>query len=163
MKLTRLVPVAGALALLAACSPAPSTVATVDGVVITSADLQRSVDGCAEIGVTEEALPVKQHVLLLTASELVRQSAEQHGIVIHDGEVRDLAQQSGFADLLGNDECAKLAYPNVALSLLAAELGQDVVIGELQEAQVEVNPRFGQWDTESLGLVGTGSLSVPAA
>jgi len=163
MKLMRLVPVAGAFALLAACSPAPSTVATVGGAVITSEDLQRSVDGCAEAGVTAEMLPLKQHVLLLTAGELVRQTADGHGIKISDGEVRDLAQEAGYADLLGNDQCAKLAYPNVALSLLAAELGQDVVIGELQQAEVELNPRFGQWDPETLGLIGNGSLSVPSA
>ncbi|MDF1488741.1 SurA N-terminal domain-containing protein [Tessaracoccus caeni] len=163
MKLTRLVPAVAALALLAACTPAPSTVALVGGTPVTAADLQRSIDGCAELGITTQQLPVKQHVLLLAAGELVDQAAEARGFEVSDGELKSLAEQNGSADLLGNEECAKLAYPGVKLTLLGQAAGQDELIAELKAIEVDVNPRYGEWDAEALGLAGSGSLSLPSA
>lgn len=162
MKLTRLVPVAAALSLLAACSPAPSTVALVGDTRITTEDLQRSVDGCAELGLTTEMFPEKQHVVFLAAGELVRQAAEAHGITISDGEWRALAGQGQFAGALGNEDCSGLAYPGAAMTLLTPQVGEEQIVSELRSIDVQVNPRYGHWDAESLGLIGNGSLSLPS-
>lgn len=163
MKLTRLVPAVAALALLAACTPAPSTVALVGGTPVTAADLQRSIDGCAELGITTEQLPERRHALLLAAGELVDQAAEARGISVSDGELTALAEQGGFADLLGNEECAKLARPGAMLGLLSQAVSQDELIAQIQGIDVEVNPRYGEWDVETLDFVGSGSLSLPSA
>lgn len=163
MKLTRLVPVAAAVAMLAACSPVPSTVSLVNGERVSAEDLQRSIDGCAELGYTTQELPVKQHVLFLTAGELVNQVAANHGIEFAEGELRALAQQTQLAGVLGNEECARLSYPGVSLGLLTEAVGDEEILSELRGADVEINPRYGEWDAETLSLVGSGSLSVPTA
>lgn len=160
MKLIRLVPVVAAVSLLAACSPAPSTVAVVNGERITSEDLQRTLDGCAEVGYGTDVVPRKAHVMYLTAGELMRQLAAGHGFELNSGEVRAVAAQNNPPELLANEDCAELVFAGSALSLMLENFTEDELVAELSQADVEVNPRYGRWDADQLGLTGDGSLSI---
>ena len=158
MKLTRLVPVA-ALVALVGCSPSPTTAADVEGTIISEDVLSQAVDGCAELGIE---LPRNEMLRTLVIGQVVRSVAENNGVSMDQERIdRAAAGDPEIMHLMGNDGCAKAVETNVLLGLVAEDIEEAKFMEEVMDLEVEVNPRYGDWDPEQATVGGSGSLSVP--
>ncbi|MEZ7898914.1 MAG: hypothetical protein QMB98_08890 [Flaviflexus sp.] len=155
----KLVALAGAGLLLAACSTDPSSAAVVEGDNITIDDLAQVQEDFREQGLNTDAGAV---LSLLIQAELASDAIDNIGIVI-DEELQDLTVlQLGLdenANYTGRTETL-IDYFALTLMVDGGMLSDDEVMlfmGELSasatEADIEVNPRFGEWDGDQIGLV----------
>ncbi|MHA6511034.1 hypothetical protein [Tessaracoccus sp. Z1128] len=167
MKLMRLVPLVAAAALFAGCSPMPSTAAQVGDVRITEAQLDRDVAGCESVGIGSDQ--VERSALLMSEilGAIADRIATDADVTVTDEEaLAVLRENAAESPALGNDECARVAANSAKLQLLVTKLGESADIAALQQqfeaVEVNLNPRYGQWDPAGAGVTGTGSMSVPS-
>lgn len=159
MKLIRLVPALAAvtaLAGLAACSPGPTVAAQVGDATITSALVDKSFTSCQDLGVQA---PVATILTVLVYGEVAQGLASEYGLPLENS----VLDQFVPAEALASDGCDDVFRAEASVNLIASELGEEIVLDALGNADVEVNPRFGAWDPQALGVAGSGSLSVPAS
>ncbi|AQP51406.1 hypothetical protein [Tessaracoccus flavescens] len=164
MKLTRVIPAVAAVALLGACSPMPGTAAVLDGKTYSHADVDRMADACNKV-LGADSLNGQFVMTSLVGGFLFEKVAEAAGAEIPDEQIDAMLVQSvdGAQALLDEEDCAPVmrAY---AKSANLAQLDQAAVQSVAQDADVELNPRYGRWDPNAASLLAqSGSLSVPAA
>ncbi|MGI5951774.1 MAG: hypothetical protein ACOX61_08010 [Brooklawnia sp.] len=166
-KLTALLvaPLAG-VALLAGCTPNGSTAAMVNEVAIPNSRVTSYADSCATLvqgdGTPEEiAADIRSEMLTWAIlGEMSSQHADSFGGPTED-EMRAYVEDSWANRLLSAPECAEAVLGLARHDLIALGLGSD--IGSYFSAfDIEVNPRYGQWDLSRLEASGSGSLSEPA-
>ncbi len=163
MRLRHIVPAAAAALVLAGCSQAPTVAATVDGTVISQREAATLVEGCPAVGTTQVTEPVA--VSMLVRGELMATLAEQQGV---DYSVDDIDSMLKADPQLGQlvseqPECLKLFRPSVGTQLVSQSYASsEEMLQAISDVDVEVNPRYGEWDPQAGSMVGSGSLSVPA-
>lgn len=162
MKLARLAPAAAALVALAAtvgCSPTPTTAAQVGGTTISESELSASLDDCLALGLQANS---QQVLVPLVIGEIMDQIGEEYGTPVPEDLIRQMAESDPNLSLVYNsDGCDKVARAQITYSLLVAELGNEAVHEAVDTTDVQVNPRYGQWDPQNFSIAGSGSLSVP--
>ena len=149
--------VAGAVlgaVLLGGCSPRPGTAAVVDGVTITQATVDAAIADLSPILAT--ASPANVMSLLIIAPRFL-EAAEAGGFGVTDAEARDYIVQAGLvteaqaAEMsAGALEVVRFAVMQGSVTTDAAVAALDEANAELQGAVVELNPRYGTWDSTGL-------------
>lgn len=157
----------------------PSTAAVVDGRRIAAADVDEVVDGVRASQAFRQAQGDLDQLTLQTQTQLVNafvlsavleQVARRNGVTVSDeqvAQVRDqIAEQAGGEEALDQaladqgvpssliDQQARDTALQNALSEQLPE-GTDLatfVRGELDDVDIEVNPRYGAWDTSALAV-----------
>lgn len=153
----KLVALAGAGLLLAACSNDPSAAATVNGEEITIEELSETQSYLRDYGIDWESADVLNLLIVAEVTSDVAEAGEYDGLA-------DIQEQAEV--LLGRDDNPEysetieevatyiaLDQANASMLLTMEELQE--VSTSLLEADVDVNPRFGEWDSEIGSLVGT--------
>lgn len=165
MKPSRIIPVvAGAAAalLLAACSPLPGTAAILNGERVAETTIDDAMAGCATaLGISEDQL-VRAGVVRTYALASVFDSVAAEFGELGDDEIDQLGRQQGGeqAAMIDNEQCRPLARRSIKASMLT-QLDQNAIMGILQEADIELNPRYGTWDPSGAELFTSSSISVP--
>ncbi len=158
-------PLAG-VALLAGCTPNGSTAAMVNGVAIPESRVNSYAEGCATLvqgeGTPEEvAIAIRPQMLKWAIlGEMSGQQADSVGGPTED-EMRVYVEESGLNELLSEPGCAEATLGVARHDLIALGLGSDMS-SYFGAFDVELNPRYGQWDPTQLQAGGSGSLSEPA-
>lgn len=160
MKLTRLVPVAAAIALLTACSPTPGTAVSFDGATLTEARVSEIIDGCVEAtGAQAENFPRRAIVQTFMVGRLFDKLSKDANL---DTSMLEEVATQNYSVMMGNEACRTLAVDTVKASFLEQAKREDV-IAEAKKSDVKLNPRYGAWKPNDAQLfVNSGSLSVPA-
>lgn len=105
MKLTRMVPAVAAVAMLAACSPMPSTAVIVDGTTTTEAQVTQAMEGCAEaLGVSIDQLSRRGVVQTLLFGGIFDSLASQLGGVTDEQVDAIVLQQDASAQAMLDNE-----------------------------------------------------------
>ncbi len=153
------------VAALSGCSPASGTAAVVNGVVIPDSRITDYSEGCAVVLASQPQLQMTanelrpQMVMWAVLGEMSSQQAAQMGAdAPTDAQVRDYMQQLGLGVLLTDERCAQAALGIARSDLIASGLGLQSA-SYLGAYDVELNPRYGNWDPANLTLAGSGSLS----
>lgn len=143
----------GAL-LLGGCAPAPGTAAVVDGETITTAEVDEALADLAPVLATASATNVVS-LLIIAPSFLAAADAAGFGVTEEDGRAYIVS-----AGLVTEEEAAELSAGALEIVRFAVMQGSiaseaDVAVLDeaavrLQEAEIELNPRFGTWDSEAL-------------
>lgn len=158
-----------ALALLSGCVPWGGTAFTVDGSPVSSRAVDAAVSGCAAAFGAESSPDLRlTMVSWMIAGKVAEKVASKTNQTITDAErLQFLNASSQGQATLTDPECAKvgsgLATYNILGQRISGQAGQAAFVGEVQKISVQVNPRYGSWDSRQGQLVvGTGSLSSPA-
>ncbi len=143
----------GAL-LLGGCAPRPGTAAVVDGETITTAEVDEALEDLAPVLATASATNVVS-LLIISPSFLAAADAAGFGVTEEAG--RDYIVSAGLvteaeaAELSGGAlEIVRFAVMQGSVTTEAHVAVLDEAAARLQEAEVELNPRFGTWDPQSL-------------
>lgn len=166
MKFRRLVPAVAAVAMLAACSPAPGTAAVVGSTTYTEKALTKMVNGCAAaLKTTPDKLSRRGIVQNLVIGGVFDTVAEIHGQPIADADVDKMVPQAleNGAAMLANPDCVPLARAATKSALLQ-QVGDSALLKQaLNETTVKLNPRYGTYEPSTTNLFGdSGSISVLA-
>ncbi len=172
MKLLRLVPAVVAVGLFAGCSPMPSTVAVVNGTLISADEVATASAGCAfAMGVSEDQIRRAGIVQTLVLGEVMQELADAAGLtdaLIDENVDQQMAQ---LTPLEGSEsetqqafeDCRPLLRESAKVSALLQGLDQATALQVFEAADVEINPRYGRWDPASASLfTETGSISIAA-
>ena len=158
-----------ALALLSGCVPWGGTAFTVDGSPVSSRAVDAAVSGCAAAFKAEASSDLRlTMVSWMIAGKVADTVASKTNQTITDAERQQFLNASAQGQAtLTDPECAKvgsgLATYGILGQRLAQQGGQAAYVAEVQKISVQVNPRYGSWDSSKVQLVvGTGSLSSPA-
>lgn len=141
--------------LLAACSTDPSSAATVNGEEITIDDLAQVQTDFRENGVNTLADGVLNTMI---SSEVANDVIEEEGLDV-PAEMREAVfselglYPAGEYSAQTEEMIDYLAF--TLLSQQGAFTPDDIrpIVEALGEADVEVNPRFGEWDSDNFALV----------
>lgn len=156
-----------AVTLVAGCQPSSSVAADVAGHRISVDELENTITGCQEQGLQFRAQEGIESQLLtsMVFNEIARVIADERGLDITDEDAAAVATQSeSYAQASGNEQCKQLLQDSAFFQLVIQEIPEEELMEQLASADVEVNPRYGQWNGddsngEQLGIHGTGSLS----
>lgn len=158
MKLSHLAPLTLILG-LAACSPSPSTAAIVGDTTITQAELDEYTAGCREAGLKEEDVPKVALLNSLIRKKIGADLVAEKKLDISDEKLRDHLDQSGGRNLLSYPKCAELAISELRMKVILQLVPEKEIIEWIAGVDVELNPRYGQWQVEQGSIGGSGSLS----
>lgn len=157
-----------ALSLFAGCSPTGGTAAVVNGVAIPDSQVTGFAEGCSavlqeipQLAQTPSQLR-PQAITWAVLGEMSRQQVAAAGAGPTDQQLRDYVTQAGLGVLLTDSRCAAAMMGLARHDIVGLTMGGD--IGDyLESFEVEVNPRYGEWNMEDLRASGSGSLSQIAA
>lgn len=160
MKFARLAPLV--VLALVGCSPSPTTAAEVGDTTISTTRVQDAVASCPDVQGTPVTEPVA--LTMLVRTELLRVVGAQHDLDITDEQMLALLKQdeSIGAFLQTQPGCADLFKPEVGSQLLSQVIPGEEALKELNAVDVQLNPRYGQWQDDQAAVAGSGSLSVPS-
>ena len=153
--------VAAALA-LSGCASSPSSVAVVDGTMITEREVSEANAVVASVIGADERQTRKKVALDFIMGAAAAQVAERTGVTITDADRAALIATDQAATRVAQDPAGR-AWADAASTniLLIQQLGEEKVRAELEAVDVQVNPRYGSWDAQVLGLTeGTGTMST---
>lgn len=164
MKLTRLIPAAvAAAALLAGCSPTPSTALVVNGTTVTESQIDTYSRGCAQaLGIDQRQIVRKALVQTILIGEIMAPMLKEAGVT--DEQVDAFAAKQGgqAADLIKNDECKPFGRTNLRVAIVSQTLDKATWTKLLDKASVSINPKYGRFDPEGTQsiLTDSGSISI---
>lgn len=178
----------GSALLLSACAPTGATAAVVNGVVITNSQVNSVAQGCAT-AINDSGLAAQEVTPDLIRADALQISilsewAAQY-VVDEAGEADGLADGESAASYLQNNEVSGEGLPTEEEMLGTIEQSQQTYLLESEDcaaamlglarhnvlaytagadyfnqaSEIEVNPRFGNWDPATLTVAGSGSLS----
>jgi len=155
-----------ALGSTAGCGNAsPSVAAYVDGVQITSRQLDAAVAGVGQT--VEEGQQVSSQAVLdaLVHGVIAEQIAAKNGVVVTDAERNAALQGSNLEPLLPIPAAAEVAYDVADQQIVAQKVGAQPYLDQVAQQQVTVNPRYGVLDEQQKLIVTdeSGSLARPAS
>ena len=153
--------VAAALA-LSGCASSPSSVAVVDGTMITEREVSEANAVVASVIGADERQTRKKVALDFIMGTAAAKVAERTGVTITDADRETLIGTDAAATRVAEQPAGRAWADAAATSiLLVQELGEEKVRTEMESVDVQVNPRYGSWDAQVLGLTeGTGTLST---
>ncbi len=163
--IVRLAAPAIAIALFAGCTPSGQTAFEVNGERIGMSAVDSAAKGCEAVGQGQiQASAIKSQIArMLLVGQLARTVAAENDFEI-DGAARSAAiTQLEGDDLMTNADCATAISSFGDFSVAQQRLGAEQLQKEISALDVEVNPRFGQWDASKASFTSsTGSLSSQA-
>jgi len=155
------------LLMLGGCAAGnPGTAATVNGSVITDAQVAATATALAEFN--QEANGAGGYRLssagVLIANELGRQVAAEKGVVVSDTDRQAvIASQATLAAMAKIPALTSLINDFANYTLTRTKVGETDFAATVAGFDVVVNPRFGTWNQTLGTLTGeSGSLSEPA-
>lgn len=153
-----------AATLLIGCVPNGSTAFTVDGTRVSERQINAATSGCATVtkdNPGELRTSMLNSVLAGGAGEKI--AAATSTAVTQQERDEYLSSTTQGQAMLTDPECAKVANGLATYLIVLDRIGDTDFAAALKQLQVQVNPRYGTWDPEQGGAVGSGSLSQPAA
>ena len=143
----------------------PSTVAYVGDDRITQRQLDTALDGVQQTLEQGQQVSAEAVVNVMIAGQLADQIAAGHGITVSDAQRDKLLAGSNLAPLLEVPAAKTIAYDVADQQLVAAAVGSEAYVKEMQAVPVELNPRFGVLDPASQSIVEgqSSSLSLPTS
>ncbi len=161
MKFARLALAVATIAALAACTPSPKIAATVGDTVITADQVERVIAGCEQAAKIE--LPAAKVINNLVVLDIFTKIVEEHTgstDAISDEAIKEILGSSPDAAVAWQDEDCAVYVKAIGAQMIAVQLvPPDILQAGIEGAKVQVNPRYGTWDT-TVGVAGTGSLST---
>lgn len=154
------------LSILAGCAPTGGTAAIVNDVTIPDSRVTQFAKGCAvalqNVGQPATANQLRtQMVGLAVLDEMSRQYVADAGVGPTDDQLRSEIRRLDRDFLLSDPRCEQATLGLMRYNVIAISLGQDWA-DTFGKYQVELNPRYGQWDWSRLMGGGSGSLSQVA-
>lgn len=143
----------GAL-LLGGCAPSPGTAAVVDGETITTAEVDEALADLTPILATASPSNVVS-LLIISPSFLAAADAAGFGVSEEEGRAyivaAGLVTEAQAAELSpGALEIVRFAVMQGSVATEADAAVLDEAAARLQESEIDLNPRFGAWDSEAL-------------
>ena len=159
------VTLAGGVALLTGCSGTPGAAAVVNGEVITSEDVRVAVD---QLGSLYEQVNTVNVLSVLVQEPILMDVADEHGIGVSDEEAEVLLNAA--AENAGVDAPDEYAPSTLAIAKFAKANSKlqdaddaadisDEIAKRIGDADIEVNPRFGDFDADSLTVLAPATPS----
>lgn len=156
-KLTRGV-AAGAILVavtLTGCSRPPSAAAIVEGQRISDATVGESATVLSGMGVLSDPSTAPSsaawYLVVGNASMLI---AEKEGVTVTDGDLDQvIAQDSRLQSAASTPEGSTLATAIAQQVFVLQAVGQDTYLQDLGQLDIEINPRYGQWDPTTYQIV----------
>lgn len=159
----RLAAVAAAAVLVAGCSPAPSVAAIVGNEEITNEFVDQVISDC-QAAVGGEPLTGQVVVGNLTISAVFDAVAAEAGFEFTDDEVAMMLEQRGMdaatIEMVSGTACMDFVRPVATSMLISSVVDEATLVAAVREIDVEINPRYGEWDPSTGAVGGSGSLSV---
>ncbi len=152
------------VAMLAGCSATGGTAAVVNDVVIPDSRVSSFAEGCSAVLQGSPQLAQSpnqlrpQMVKWAVLDEMSRQQAETMGDAPSDDQLRDYVEQAGLGVLLTDERCSEATLGVARHDMIALNLG-DKMASYFGAFDVELNPRYGEWNATDLQAGGSGSLS----
>lgn len=156
-----------ALALVTGCAPSASTAMVIDDVRVSENHLDALAEGC------EEALDmaglsgqypdgeVRRNVASWVAQGLMADALiERANITVSDNELQEARAGLRNSELFTTTaNCTDAFMGIVKLTAYVSVEGEATALAQAADVEVEINPKYGTWDTDELTIEGTGSLS----
>lgn len=154
-----------AIALLAGCSTPGDTAFVVDGERTRLSTVDDTAAGCEAIGQGQiKAEAIKGEVVrMLLAGQIAQAVASNEKFTIDGAERAKAITQLQGDELRTNAECARAVDSFADFAVVSQRLGQAQLAKAIDKVKVDVNPRYGTWDTTKMAFTSTsGSLSREA-
>ena len=168
-------PISTAAAILAAaiifgvsgCGVRASNAFEVSGTVVSNDQVTQMALDCGSVVDAYPWANMSALVSDMIHAQLAREVAAQNDLTFTDEELK-LAIQSGkisdqykaqFQQMLDNDNCTNLALGLTLEQAAKTSMGADEYTAAAGLIDVTINPRFGTWNSETLTVDGSGSLS----
>lgn len=155
------------LSLLAGCAPTGGTAAIVNGVTIPDSRVTQYAEGCAvalanggQAATPNQLRPQMAGVAVL--GEMSRQQIALEGDGPTDDQLRTEIRRLNGDYLLSDPRCEQATLGLMRYNLIAGSLGERWA-ESFGHFEVELNPRYGQWDWTAMAAGGSSSLSQLAA
>lgn len=156
-----------ALALLAGCAPSAGTAMVINDSKVSVSHIDALTEGCqtaldnAGKGGDYPEGEVSQAVASWVAQGLVADALiERDNITVSDDDLQKARSGLRNEDVFTSTaDCADAFMGIVKLTAYVSLEGRDKALAEASDIEVEVNPRYGQWNTADLTIDGSGSLS----
>lgn len=146
---------------LTGCSRPPSAAAVVEGHRIPDSKAQEVGTVLASSGLVDPANAGAMATLFLAIGEASSIIADENGMEITDADLDALiAQDQSLTAVAGSDPGLDWAR-SYALVNTVANARQEQFTTDLQQLDIEINPRYGTWDPEAGQLV-SSSLAIDA-
>ena len=142
----------------------PNTVAYVGDSRITQSQLDTALGGVQQTLEAGQQVSPSAVVNVLIHGVIAQQVAAAKGIAVTDAQRDQLIAESNLAPLLEVPDAKAVAYDVADQQLVAQAVGAEAYVQEVQQIDVELNPRFGVLDPAQKTIVDgqSSSLSVPA-
>ncbi|MDO5535844.1 MAG: hypothetical protein Q4F65_14495 [Propionibacteriaceae bacterium] len=151
----------GALA-LTGCVGSPGSAATVGGVGIADDAVRSVANTIVEASGTRGDIALKQATYDLLLGEASRQIAATTGAQVSSVEKSAVVSQNQLVAAVSALPGGEAWGDAVGTTYVVLEdLGEDTYLEELRKLDIEVNPRYGQWDPAQVTLVDS-SLATTA-
>ncbi len=151
--------VAVAALTLTGCAGNPSQAASVSGVGIADETVRGVAQTIVQATGTDPSVALKQATYDLLLGEASRQIAAANGTAISAADKAEVVAQNQLANVVSaTPEGAPWGDAVGTTYVLLEEMGEEAYIQQLNQLDIEVNPRYGTWDAANVTL-GDPSLS----
>ncbi len=146
-----------AVATLASCSPSPRTAAIIDGVELTESQVTSTYESCQSLGLGISRPEIAGRLII---GELIDAVAARLGHTFNEAELQAAASSDPTLALTQGTSCQDVAM-SIFKTRAISTVDPNVIKQVLEDVEITMNPRYGQWDpTTGIDLEG-GSISVP--
>ncbi len=149
--------------ILTACTPGGNVAYQVGSQQVEVSTVEQAYQGCEQVLGGQGDPQLRSQVLnaliqgSLTA-EVAANRGEPNTQEERDAVIELMPELQKMAD---DPHCRVVVEAQADINLALSKFGQDTVINDLADIEVELNPRYGRWDPAQLGAGGTGSLAIP--
>lgn len=165
MKFVRVLAVAAAAVTLTGCvGMSPRTAATVNGTQIAQATIDRTVQQSPVLQVGFEQVSVSGPgvVNAYVRGAIATKLAAEHGIVIGDAERAEVLNQNQVVAVLASHPGSREVMAIEAETIIIRKkVGPQRWAQACQDAEVNINPRYGVWISTQCEVSGGGSITAP--
>lgn len=151
--------VAMAALALTGCATSPGAAVTVNGKSVSIAHFWDNVAACADITGASSDEIWRDIGTYTVRAEVARVIMEGRGIEFSEAELASIVQDGVGNHALADPTCKAVILGAAAWEMLSFRLGADQFDAAVREIDVEINPRYGNWDPTNGRASGSGSLS----
>ena len=151
--------VMGALLLGSACTLRQDVAFRVEEQYVTTAQFTAALESCSRVlGMSQSRIRADIFAFMLEGI-LFDKLADDLGVAYGEDEQLAYLQQTNAAAMADDPTCRPVGLGAVAFQFMAMEVDSDALMSAIASLDIEINPRYGSWDKESLQLGEGGSLS----